>query len=90
MFVVNLLSYQKESAKVRKNTIKSSVFDRYFGIYFLLFCQCCTEVSSKKIKTAICFSQTPFRYDKTPFYFAENGVLFSSYFDTDFLTVSAS
>lgn len=37
MFVVNLLSYQKESAKVRKNTIKSSVFDRYFGIYFFAF-----------------------------------------------------
>ena len=70
MFVVNLLSYQKESAKVRKNTIKSSVFDRYFGIYFLLFCQCCMEVSSKKI------SQTPFRYDKTPFYFAETAFCF--------------
>ena len=76
MFVVTLLSYQKESAKVRKNTIKSSVFDRYFGIYFLLFCQCCTEVSSKKIKTAICFSQTPFRYDKTPCYFAETAFCF--------------
>ena len=85
MFVVNLLSYQKESAKVRKNTIKSSVFDRYFGIYFLLFCQCCTEVSSKKIKTAICFSQTPFRYAQTPFYFAETAFCF----DTDFLIVSA-
>ena len=67
MFVVNLLSYQKESAKVRKNTIKSSVFDRYFGIYFLLFCQCCTEVSSKKIKRRFVFPKRRFAATKRRF-----------------------
>lgn len=77
MFVVNLLSCQKESAKVQKNTIISSVLADISEFIFCFSSLRCIGLLFGKIKTAIYFSKTPFRSDKTLFYFAETAFCFT-------------